>query len=469
MKLCFSFFCNARYFICGLLVVLSTSVSAQENLPIVIPPSPTSVQFQRYGDHPVGHFTGVPEISIPIFTIEEGDITVPITMNYHASGFRRFEPDGHVGLGWTLNTGGMVSRQIRGLPDDLAFMDVPDASNGIMLPNIPYRSDYEYLRDLHSHIQAASNIDYQMDMYNYRFLGHSGRFVEDPNNSNERVFLDVNKVIMPLSGHMKFLDDKGIEYNFGVCSGVETQWFEYMRHNSSLPSYFETISTWHLSSILSARYPGRGVSYQYQEGKIFQNNGSTERNITAATWDYGIDCSQASHMEYEVPFHPRSNNNYRNLQASTDYARATYQSKFPSQITFSTGRISFHLSNDRQRLERIEIRNKQLDLLKRITFEYGTFNINTVSGSQYTPTYIPDNRSRLEAIVFRDETGGEIERYSFGYQGGTGFSGNGTDHWGFANADKWGGLPTYLEYISRYTWNSYGTVIGCDTYQWNVG
>src|SRR5690606_42100253 len=103
----------------------------------------------------------------------------------------------------------------------------------------------------------------------------------------------------------------------------------------------ETISTWHLSGILSVRYPVRGVIYQYQEGKSLQNNGSTERNITAATWDYGIDCSQAPHMEYEVPFHPRSNNNYRNLQASTDYARATYQSKFPSQITFSTGRISF--------------------------------------------------------------------------------------------------------------------------------
>ena len=86
----------------------------QIKLPEIIPPSPTSLQFQRYGDYPVNHFTGVPGISIPIFTIKEGDIEVPITLSYHASGARPDDVSGFVGLGWVLNTGGMITRTVHG-------------------------------------------------------------------------------------------------------------------------------------------------------------------------------------------------------------------------------------------------------------------------------------------------------------------------------------------------------------------
>lgn len=85
-------------------------------------------------------------------------------MNYHASGFRRYEPDGHVGMGWTLNTGGMITREIRGLPDDLSAMEVPDASNGIISSDHPNISDYPYLNDLYKpRYSGVLNLDHEIE------------------------------------------------------------------------------------------------------------------------------------------------------------------------------------------------------------------------------------------------------------------------------------------------------------------
>ncbi len=51
-----------------------------------IPPSPNAMTFLKYGEHPVSHSTGVPDISIPLHTIELGDFSFPISATFHASG-----------------------------------------------------------------------------------------------------------------------------------------------------------------------------------------------------------------------------------------------------------------------------------------------------------------------------------------------------------------------------------------------
>jgi hypothetical protein len=60
----------------------------------------------------------VPNISVPLYTVTEGDIQLPISLSYHAGGIRVDETSGPIGLGWSLNAGGMISRTVYGGPDE---------------------------------------------------------------------------------------------------------------------------------------------------------------------------------------------------------------------------------------------------------------------------------------------------------------------------------------------------------------
>lgn len=58
------------------------------------------------------------QISIPIHTVVEGTISLPVSLNYHAGGVRVAENGSWAGLGWSVNAGGMVSRSVLGRPDE---------------------------------------------------------------------------------------------------------------------------------------------------------------------------------------------------------------------------------------------------------------------------------------------------------------------------------------------------------------
>jgi hypothetical protein len=66
-------------------------------------PAPNAGSLGKYADIPVSYFTGVPDISVPIYTVEEGPLKLPVSINYHASGIKVAETASWVGLGWSLN------------------------------------------------------------------------------------------------------------------------------------------------------------------------------------------------------------------------------------------------------------------------------------------------------------------------------------------------------------------------------
>lgn len=81
-------------------------------------PSPTASSLGKYADIPISYHTGVPNISVPLYTINEGDLSLPISLSYHAAGIRVDEISSPIGLGWSLNAGGMISRTVNGGPDE---------------------------------------------------------------------------------------------------------------------------------------------------------------------------------------------------------------------------------------------------------------------------------------------------------------------------------------------------------------
>src|SRR5687768_13238140 len=80
--------------------------------------SPTAASLGKYADIPVNYHTGLPNISIPVYEVNEGPLKLPISLSYHASGLKVIEYASSVGAGWSLNAGGVITRSIQGAPDD---------------------------------------------------------------------------------------------------------------------------------------------------------------------------------------------------------------------------------------------------------------------------------------------------------------------------------------------------------------
>lgn len=90
----------------------------------ILQPSSEAQSLGDFAEIPVDLYTGRTNINIPLFTISYKDIEVPVSLSYHGGGIKVEDECGVVGLGWTLNAGGVVNRIVRGMPDELSESDV---------------------------------------------------------------------------------------------------------------------------------------------------------------------------------------------------------------------------------------------------------------------------------------------------------------------------------------------------------
>lgn len=137
--------------------------------------SPTAGSLGKYADIPVSFHTGIPQISIPIYTIKEGPLNLPISISYHAGGLKVGEPASWVGAGWSLNAGGVITRTVMGIPDEKGTGTSQNQTWG-------YFSDYGYNNYLYSSGSqdwqriANGDKDGEPDLFFFNFGGYSGKF-----------------------------------------------------------------------------------------------------------------------------------------------------------------------------------------------------------------------------------------------------------------------------------------------------
>lgn len=68
----------------------------------------------------VDYATGIFHYQVPLYTLKSGDYELPVTLDYVGKGVKIDEPSGLAGYNWTLNTGGVVTRTVRGgIPDEM--------------------------------------------------------------------------------------------------------------------------------------------------------------------------------------------------------------------------------------------------------------------------------------------------------------------------------------------------------------
>lgn len=83
----------------------------------IVPHGPEVSAMAKFIDMPVSLSTGIPNVSVPVYKLQLKNLTVPVSLDYHASGVKVDEVAPNTGLGWALNAGGSVSQSINGLND----------------------------------------------------------------------------------------------------------------------------------------------------------------------------------------------------------------------------------------------------------------------------------------------------------------------------------------------------------------
>lgn len=228
-------------------------------LPNIIPPSPTAYELGKYGQIPVGLFTGTPNVSVPLYTYRTKNLTLPISLSYNSNGLKVDQVSSNVGLGWSLNIGGVITRIVRDIDDDEGNWFFPEEDiTGPFLMN-PMAMEY-FSR------ASESYHDSEPDLYMYNFNGYSGKFVFD---NDKKIILmphddiKIETIFEDNQGGFKITTPDGSQYSFLVS---ETTHPLVIGGGHQDPTFVK--GSWYLTSIqhpsgdkINLVYEGNSYSY----------------------------------------------------------------------------------------------------------------------------------------------------------------------------------------------------------------
>ncbi|MDR0864870.1 MAG: hypothetical protein LBO74_08060 [Candidatus Symbiothrix sp.] len=386
------------------------------NLPVVIPPTPQAAAYARYGEIPVGHTTGVPQIDIPIYTLSTGKIDIPISISYHAAGFRVDDISSPVGLGWVLNAGGVITRSIEGLADFERPFNDPDPTHTFSTLRIPLKTKeavdsakagtlllFNNIVNLghYSHwdewdalfLQQRHYYDTRSDRYYYNFLDKSGTARYDVYTDELKTIpYDPLKLNRISDTKYEVTDTKGIKYEFAETDTT------FIQGNGA------KITGWYLTKII---YPGMEtdpVIFTYKRGPSYWNYHVTQLSYSL---------SHSIPVGMGVSGLPESGT-YNYIQNSDMY----YQSPLLTTISWRNVTISFNYDAT-TRLDHYNPNGsgKKLERLTGIIIKHGTTIIKqvTLDNNHYFGDNYKNYRMKLESIKFKGNSGQIAEEYSFGY------------------------------------------------------
>lgn len=413
----FRFFQCFLLFISGLFMTSRAFAQDQEiwYSSISIPPSPNAASIAKYADIPVDKSTGIPGISIPVVTIQDAGVALPISLNYHAGGIQVQENASWVGLGWVINCGGVISRQMRGLPDEMTngYLEVADRvpsslviENELATPSI--REDtYFMLEEL-----TTAMKDYEPDQFSYSFGGYNGSF--HISNNKEPITLQSEMLnIEPIFDAddiigFRVVDPDGTIYYFGNYEGKDcTEHTNVDVRGVDPPDY---ISSWYLNKIINPR-----------------TNAVIELFYDTHYYTQSVNYSQTRSYEAVGAYYYPAGGLQLN-PCTTIIPNAKYLSK----IKFDNGEVQFWHSEAYGS-------NRKLDSIK-----WTNYAISRVFSFEYS--YFQFNRLKLNS--FKERSAASEIKYSFEYYTPdlpvqTSYS---QDYWGYFNGKSNLSMVPQLEY-----------------------
>lgn len=226
----------------------------------MIPPSPQAASIGKFGEIPINVSTGSFNYGIPLFTLTEGDLSIPVSLQYNYNGFRPSEEPGWAGLGWSLMAGGVITRTMQGVKDE--YLNRGYLYKGSQIKDFVDAPNLSKITALN--IESGYN-DSQPDVFHFSFPGYSGKFVFDQNGiprvvSNEKIKIEKG----PYINNLVHNDSDQSISSFTITTDDGTKYifsnYEFTRNDMSSDQRW-TVTAWHLSEIVNLK--GNSIKFYY--------------------------------------------------------------------------------------------------------------------------------------------------------------------------------------------------------------
>ena len=243
----------------------------------VLPPSPNASSLGKYSGIDLNLSTGMINQSIPLYTLNSINLSVPISLSYTSCGIRVNEVGGSVGTGWNLNAGGLITRTVLGKVDE--------HSNRLTSPGADASGAYLTFMD-----ELSTGVDDgQPDIFSFNFNGYSGRFILD--SLGNPFLLNYSNVKIETSGDgfgqllFKLTTGDGIQYYFGGADATELT-LNY-QGGSGCSTFYpdETATSWYLRQIVDPH--GDTVTFNYRKN-VVRYLSSITQTMYARDWAAGV-------------------------------------------------------------------------------------------------------------------------------------------------------------------------------------
>jgi len=222
------------------------------NYQNVLPGTPENASLGSYGNTSISTASGRPDISFTLYTVSYGGVSVPIRIAYDPSGVRYSDIPSALGMKWSLEAGGNITRSVNGMPDEdylLNHMTALD-STFIAFENLhPYT-----LSAQDSMARMANNLrDCMLDNYYYSYPGHSGSMYLGP-GARFYADKDYSKIQIGYGNHLDTIsirDDAGNTYLYGGAYDLSKTTFNGAYSRMSAGTWNRRVS-WKLYAIITA-------------------------------------------------------------------------------------------------------------------------------------------------------------------------------------------------------------------------
>lgn len=161
---------------------------------------PSAASLIKALDCPPAHYTGNPEISVPLYTVESSELSFPISLGFNINAYRMASSAPEtIGAGWSLNADLVITRVINGT-DDIR-------STYKSSPNFlrDYRNAYDVTLAMYRMGILDGIYDAEPDKFYYRLPTKSGHFYFSPDGSI--VPIPYNGIKIELSGSNFIITD----------------------------------------------------------------------------------------------------------------------------------------------------------------------------------------------------------------------------------------------------------------------
>ena len=367
-------------------------------IPNLIPPSPTAASLGKHVDFPVNLYNGVPSISIPIHTLKGRNISVPISLDYHASGVKVGEVASWVGLGISLGNG-LITRTVRGLPDDdqsagffLTRNHYPDPDNisfsGVS-PNV-WQSDVVN--------SAKGKVDFEQDIYMLNAMGRSYKLLFKSNGTILTIpHSDLKITVDFVNNKWEIILEDGTKLSFGGNNATEIT-------DGSTLDVSSFGSTWYLKTITS--HQGDVVNFTYVYSLIEQDMAFTESDFIKFFQSGPPSLPAIVNSAGSKTTLKSANIAILNLSSITSDNETMEFIKSPTEREdlpggYALSKIKITPKNATQPTEEYQFK-----------YQY----VSATNGNEYNPANNPAFKKRLQLdTLFRNVSGKSYQPWVFGY------------------------------------------------------